>query len=247
MIPYSVRDTKITTYSQLNSVYDYTSDVITDAFNRKQMTQLTKFIAAPHVKIGIVLNSIGETLDFDFPHPNSGGDSRVDIRSKVIKLQGLVIQYTGSTGGHAFFANAGATMRFNNVILHTATSDDRIKFNETRVADGLDVINQVNIYTYDKVYEIGHTPQNNPSRREIGVIAQEIQQIPQLASCVCVNEVSDGSEERFPNGVPLSVYYDQIHSYHIRATQELHQLVQQQAQTISNLEARLSALEARIN
>lgn len=33
-------------------------------------------------------------------------------------------------------------------------------------ANGLDVINKVNIYKYDKVYEIGHTPDKNPFKKE---------------------------------------------------------------------------------
>ena len=231
-----------TTTAQINSVYDYASDVV----NGNQMSELYKFITAPHVKIGILLNSTGAALDYGNPHSGGldGGETRVDIRSQRIKIEGSVNSYIATQYDHVFIAPAGKAMYFNYVNIHTAPSDDRIKFNETRVTDGLDVINQINIYTYDKVYEIGHTPQNDPHRREIGVIAQEIQRIPQLASCVSVNEVSEDSAERFPNGVPLSVYYDQIHSYHIRATQELHQSVQQQAQTIANLEARLSALES---
>ena len=89
-----------------------------------------------------------------------------------------------------------------------------------------------------------HTPENNPYKREIGVIAQDIQQIPQLVHSVSVNDVSQGQEEQFPNGIPLSIDYNQIYSYHITATQELHQLVQQQAQTIANLESRVSRLES---
>ena len=232
------------TFTQINSVYDYASEVV----NGNQMSELNKFITAPHVKIGITLNSSDQQLNSDNPHSGNqdGGNSRVDVLSKFITFNAAGLGYTSTQFGHAFFTTGSGefqNIRLNNVNIHTGTSDDRIKFNETRVTDGLDVINQINIYTYDKVYEIGHTPQNNPYRREIGVIAQEIQQIPQLASCVSVNEASPDSAERFPNGVPLSVYYDQIHSYHIRATQELHQIVQQQAQTIANLEARLVALE----
>ena len=99
------------------------------------------------------------------------------------------------------------------------------------------MIDQVNIYKYDKVYQIGHTPENNPYKKEIGVIAQEIQQIPELAQSVSVNEVPD-------NGVPMSVYYDQIHSYHIKATQELHELVKTQQTLIEELKTRIEVLEA---
>ena len=43
---------------------------------------------------------------------------------------------------------------------------------------------------------------------------------------------------KYPNGAPMSVYYDQIHSYHIKATQELHALVK-------TLEARIQMLESK--
>ena len=237
-----------TTTTQINSVHDYASDVSVNSAGR-QMSVLTKFIAAPHVKIGVTLNSSNEELYRDNPHSGNqdGGNSRVDVTSKFITFNAAGLGYTSTQFGHAFFTTGSGPhqhISLNQVNIHTGTSDDRIKFNETRVTDGLDVINQINIYSYDKVYEIGHTPQNNPYRREIGVIAQEIQQIPQLASCVSVNQASPDAAERFPNGVPMSVYYDQIHSYHIRATQELHQLVQSQQQLIANLEARLVALES---
>ena len=149
------------------------------------------------------------------------------------------INYIVNQYDHNFTVPAGKGIRLNGSLIHSAPSDDRIKFNETLVSNGLDVINKVNIYKYDKVYEIGHDPTKDPFKKEVGVIAQEIQKIPELAQAVCINEVppNEGNqEERFPNGVPLSVYYDQIHSYHIKATQELHTLVK-------TLEARLLALE----
>ena len=130
-------------------------------------------------------------------------------------------------------------MKLNNINWTQAPSDDRIKFNETLVSNGLDVINQVNVYKYDKVYELGHTPENHPFKKEVGVIAQEIQQIPELVHAVSVNEVPAQFKDKAPNGVPMSVSYDQIHSYHIKATQELHALVQ-------SLQSRIEALESLV-
>ena len=72
------------------------------------------------------------------------------------------------------------------------------------------------------------------------MIAQEIQQIPELVHAVSVNEVPSQFKDKAPNGVPMSVSYDQIHSYHIKATQELHALVQ-------SLQSRIEALESLIN
>jgi len=155
------------------------------------------------------------------------------------------INYNTSLNGHNFYVPAGKGIRLNGSLIHSAPSDDRIKFNETLVSNGLDVINKVNIYKYDKVYEIGHDPTKDPYIKEVGVIAQEIQKIPELAQAVCINEVppNDGNEdERFPNGVPMSVYYDQIHSYHIKATQELHTIIQNQQTEITELKNSLNIL-----
>tara|TARA_R100001460_G_scaffold35403_3_gene68153 strand:+ start:102 stop:1166 length:1065 start_codon:yes stop_codon:yes gene_type:complete len=148
------------------------------------------------------------------------------------------INYSVSTFDHNFYVSAGKSIRLNGTAIATAPSDDRIKFNETLITDGLDVINQINIYRYDKVYEIGDTPKEDPYKVEIGAIAQELQQIPQLAQAVSVNPVPPDQEERFPNGVPMSVYYDQLFSYNIRATQELHALVK-------SLQARIEVLEGQ--
>ena len=147
---------------------------------------------------------------------------------------------------HDFFVPAGKGIKLNGSYVQSVPSDDRIKFNETLVENGLAVIDQINIYKYDKVYEIGHTPENNPYKKEIGVIAQEIQQIPELAQSVCVNEVPDGGAEYFPNGVPMSIYYDQIHSYHIKATQELHIIVQNQQTTINDQQNTINELNTKV-
>jgi hypothetical protein len=158
---------------------------------------------------------------------------------------GSITVETSGSGNHIYFwQTAGTYIKHNNQNLHTAPSDDRIKFNETLVENGLDVINKVNIYKYDKVYRIGDTPDKDPYKKEVGVIAQEIQQIPELAQAVEVpDEVPEDKKEMFPNGTPLSVWYDQIHSYHIKATQELHQLVKTQENIINDLNTKVQNLE----
>ena len=159
--------------------------------------------------------------------------------NRFLQLVGnTYINYNTNIYDHNFYVPAGKSIRLNGTAIATAPSDDRIKFNETLITDGLDVINQINIYRYDKVYEIGDTPKEDPYKVEIGAIAQELQQIPQLAQAVSVNPVPPDQEERFPNGVPMSVYYDQLFSYNIRATQELYTLVK-------SLQARIEVLEGQ--
>ena len=149
----------------------------------------------------------------------------------------------GNANPIRFFGVGGSVVSMNGVSLATVSSDDRIKFNETVVTDGLGVIGQVNIYKYDKVHTLGDTPATHPYVEEVGVIAQEIESIPELSCAVHHNSVTDGDEDKFPNGIPMSVNYDIIHSYHIKATQELHAIVRAQSVLITDLTARLTVLE----
>lgn len=161
---------------------------------------------------------------------------------------GVTVETFGAGNHITFWQTAGTYLKHNNQILYTAPSDDRIKFNEILVENGLDVINKVNIYKYDKVYRIGDTPDKDPYKKEVGVIAQEIQQIPELAQAVEVpDEVPEDKKEMFPNGTPLSVWYDQIHSYHISATQELHKLVKQQKTEIESLKSENTLIKQKLN
>ena len=77
---------------------------------------------------------------------------------------------------------------------------------------------------------------------ETGLIAQEILKIPDLNFCVKGgDQMVDGElkEECY------SLDYNSIFSYNIAAVKELDKIVQQQAQLISSLEARLLALESK--
>ena len=73
-------------------------------------------------------------------------------------------------------------------------------------------------------------------KSEIGVIAQELEQIPELAWTV------DGRDA----SVAKSVDYNSLFTLNIQATQELAVLVESQAATSIALEARVAALEARL-
>ena len=82
---------------------------------------------------------------------------------------------------------------------------------------------QKRIYSaHDKVGKLGDTL-DDPHFKEIGVIAQEVLQIPQLAHVVAPPVDPDE---------PYAVSYTEIFSYNVRATQELH--------------ARVKALEERL-
>jgi hypothetical protein len=191
---------------------------------------------------GLHINGIGNNANLNVGVRREGNASNSFAQVHCNRFLGLRseshIAVEAGTFDIYFWLPAGKYLKINGVNWTQAPSDDRIKFNETLVTNGLDVINQVNVYKYDKVYELGHTPENNPYKKEVGVIAQEIQQIPELVHAVSVNEVTEQFKDKAPNGLPMSVCYDQIHSYHIKATQELHNLVK-------TLQTRIEVLEQR--
>ena len=130
-------------------------------------------------------------------------------------------------------------------------SDDRLKHNEEDIPDALGDIKKLAVRKYLKsgeMYEANHTldvdAEGNYTglnawdsvKSEIGVIAQELEQIPELAWTV------DGRDA----SVAKSVDYNSLFALNIQATQELAALVQTQAATIAALEARVASPEARL-
>ena len=73
---------------------------------------------------------------------------------------------------------------------------------------------------------------------EIGFIAQDIQQIPDLSFSVRGQE-----HDASGNATPLLLDYGNIHNITTGAVKELDTIVQQQQATIAALEARVAALE----
>ena len=124
------------------------------------------------------------------------------------------------------------------------TSDDRLKFDEQVLTDGLAVVRQLSPQVYLKSTEMD--VQTN-SRKEIGFIAQEVQRISQLAHTVAGEPPAtppiDGQDPSAPSSTgtptnsdgPLSVDYTQIFVYAIQAIKELDRKV-------LTLEARITAL-----
>ena len=125
------------------------------------------------------------------------------------------------------------------------TSDDRLKYNEQVLTDGLAVVRQLSPQIYMKSTEMN--VQTNNSRLEIGFIAQEVQLISQLAHTVAGEPPAtppiDGQDPSTPSSTgtptnsngPLSVDYTQIFVYAIQAIKELDRKV-------AILESRLAGL-----
>ena len=97
----------------------------------------------------------------------------------------------------------------------SASSDDRLKFNEQPIQNGLNVVKQLTPYVYDKsktldVEEDTHT--------EAGLIAQEVLQTD-LSFCVTGGDKDD----IFGNTIkhPYRVNYNDVVAYIIAAIKEL--------------------------
>ena len=109
---------------------------------------------------------------------------------------------------------------------YSQASDDRLKHNETPITDGLSVINQLSVLKYDRAKDF--TSREN-MKIEVGMIAQKVQTIPQLSHCVAKPMYKEDN---------YKMVYQDIHNYHIAATQELYKLV-------LDLQARIDVLETR--
>ena len=126
---------------------------------------------------------------------------------------------------------------YSTVINHTVgfsfTSDDRVKWEETPITDGLDVIMTLKPVAYWKGEIIDVEPTEEERRWEIGLIAQEVEKIPQLKHCVGYNENTHEPEKS-----SYTLNYADIHNYHLSATQELYKKLQELTDRINVLESR---------
>ena len=161
-------------------------------------------------------------------------------------LRGAAYIFTGTSLFNALNVNGSClfsgTVTSNGILL---TSDDRVKHNEQCVTNALSTISKLTpkhyFKTKNKLYDSSHnfildvSGTGNPLdindqslilnkdyTIETGIIAQEIQTIPELK--FVVHETT-----------PLGVDYNSIHCTHIAATKELYELVQTQQQEINNL------------
>ena len=116
----------------------------------------------------------------------------------------------------------------------TNSSDDRLKHNEEPVVDALSTLDKLKLQKYDKTIELLDADyrgdlSNVAHRTEIGFIAQEVKEIPELAHVV---------HEPRSETDPYSVNYNDIHNLGIQGIQELYA-------KYKALLARVEALEAK--
>ena len=117
-------------------------------------------------------------------------------------------------------------------------SDDRVKFNETNITNGLEVIRKLSPEKYTK-----KLPTQTLGVEEAGFIAQEVMAIPELKFAVKhpEKELIPGD----PNTRYYAVEYDSVFTYAVAGLKELDTIVQQQAVLIKSLEAKVKTLESK--
>ena len=133
--------------------------------------------------------------------------------------------------GHYFY---GTVLKFNG---DGVSSDDRLKWEEEDITNGLEVINKLKPQIYWKGKELNVEPSEEERTRESGYIAQEVEEIPELTHIVKQSANKDMSPGTY------FLDYAQIHPYHTSAIQELHKLVKEQQTLINTLTARIVVLE----
>ena len=175
----------------------------------------------------------------------------------------MFLMYTSS--GNIYIGNGSRSryIRFNTdsqiaptTSFSSAYSDDRIKFNETDISNCLGVVrqlhapqryerfipkeenDQIQAFPTDASWNDVKSNDDMDYYEEIGFIAQDIQQIPELSFSVRGQEYDASG-----NSTPLLLDYGNIHNITTGAVKELDAIVQQQQTLISLLEARISALE----
>jgi hypothetical protein len=177
--------------------------------------------------LGISLYTSPKRFFFNAGHPNRRfimEDDTLDVTDYAGAAQNLYLNYNG---GGVFFGYPPNQL-----------SDDRIKFNESNITNGLEVIRKLSPEKYIKRF-----PNQTTGIEEAGFIAQEVLQIPELRFAVT------HPNKEFIKGDPNTRYYtltyDSVFTYAVAGLKELDTIVQQQAQLISSLEARLLELESR--
>ena len=172
--------------------------------------------------------------------PNSSWDVFTNITSSQIYTENNSVDFTADVHIETF------TYGTSN-----QSSDDRIKHNEEPITNALSILAKITPKHYFKtgstLYDASHNfalnDQNHPLSEsgspllfkkdytiETGIIAQEIQSIPELRFAV-------------QNTTPLGVDYNSIHCTHIAATKELHQMVKSQQTHIEEQQQEIEHLK----
>ena len=153
----------------------------------------------------------------------------IDTRGRDINTVRSSNQYEGAASGSLKVGDISC--RSINVTLSVVssnvlqTSDDRIKHNEINISGGLalSTIRKLNPQLYQKttqMYAADFTGEISGNwQHEMGLIAQDVMQIPELAFCVAGGDYTDPSGNLVESKYILN--YDNIFVMNIAATKEI--------------------------
>ena len=130
----------------------------------------------------------------------------------------------------------------------TLASDDRLKFNEQVLTDGLAVVRQLSPQVYHKSSKMNV---QKDLRLEVGLIAQEVELISQLAHTVTSESVTtapvDGADPSVSASGSLSLDYVQIFVYALQAIKELDSQMTTMQTQMTTMQAQMTAMQARLD
>ena len=208
-------------------------------------------VEAVNNRVGINKAIPTKTLDVNGDATISGRLQRQNNGNSAIPFHSgdygrVWISYTGantaaySNGAEIFFDPVYGNAHFNGWVTAAhfqQTSDDRLKFNEKDVTDGLSVVRRLQPQTYDKSNELNSEIN---TKKEVGLIAQDVLLIPELA-----HTVHQGPEDERPDD-RYHVDYNGAFVYGLSAIKELDAIVAAQAALISELDDKVTSLLERL-
>ncbi len=173
---------------------------------------------------GGVYNSIQITSAKGFS--NSQGEYHLHLEIDEINMR------RGSNSHNMYLNFRGGSVIVNQN--ETVTSDDRIKFNEKIITNGLDIVRQLSPQIYDKKFP------NQETVVEAGFIAQEVNAIEDLSFAV------KRTGKEYIEGDPETNYYaldyKSIYTYAIASIKELDTIVTRQQQENDLLKLKLNEI-----
>ena len=124
----------------------------------------------------------------------------------------------------------------------TTPSDDRLKFNETPIQNGINLVKQMNPMFYDQIESLDADP--STAVRQCGFIADEIEQIPGLEFLV-----EEQPDSHYPeNNLTLkALRYNGVMTVSVQALKEVIGIVETQQTEITRLNNLVTTLERRLN
>jgi hypothetical protein len=203
-----------------------------------------------------IFSTSATAVDLEFV--NSSGLGEAASGNPVMRWSNNEIEVFGGAPDNTITFRVSGTVTANGTVL---TSDDRLKHNEEEVVDALSTINKLKLLKYDKTSEMLDADFNGDlgtikHNKEIGLIAQDLQNIPELSFLVGGGEqrenvIEEGVAEDgtiIPKTVetvelPYTVNYQGITNVGLKAIQELSVENETLKNQVANLLVRVLALE----